>query len=198
VSFTSWPLYFRGNSLGYPLDRRPGEPQSQSRRYGEKSGPCRESNPGCPASSLSLCRLVYTGSNNYAYISHYIFLYKFILSDQFSVLILFLGCYTVWMFNSSSPFTLTDWGTICPCSVVAFSMPHRWNRVSKLRFSKKRLNLQNKYLITVNNNNNNKQIRLKPLHWYFKYAYETNLCPRPPWSVQTETQQKYMIYTHIK
>jgi hypothetical protein len=30
VSFTPWPLYLRGKSSSYPLDRRLGEPQSQS------------------------------------------------------------------------------------------------------------------------------------------------------------------------
>jgi hypothetical protein len=51
VNFTRRPLYPR-----YPLDKRRGEPQSQSNRVGEekKPFPCtyRESNPGRPAHSL--------------------------------------------------------------------------------------------------------------------------------------------------
>jgi hypothetical protein len=36
VSFTSRPLYSRGNSYGYPLDRRLGGSQSWSGRYEEE------------------------------------------------------------------------------------------------------------------------------------------------------------------
>jgi hypothetical protein len=48
VSFTPMPLYHRGKSPRYPLDRRLGAPQSQFRRCGgEKiSCHCQQSNPG--------------------------------------------------------------------------------------------------------------------------------------------------------
>jgi hypothetical protein len=43
---TSRPLYLRGNSLRYPLDRKLREPQSWSRRYGKKEIlPSRDSKP---------------------------------------------------------------------------------------------------------------------------------------------------------
>jgi hypothetical protein len=51
-------------------------------------------------------------------------------------------------------FTLTILGTI---AVVVFSVLPRWNRVFKLSFSEEGLNLQSKYLIIVNNINNNKK-----------------------------------------
>jgi hypothetical protein len=56
------------------------------------------------------------------------------------------------LFNSSSPLFPTVWGTIAafvPGSVFVFSVLLRWNEMSKLSFSKSRLNLQNKYLITL-------------------------------------------------
>jgi len=36
VSFMPWPLYSKGKSLWYPLDRRLGGPQSQSGHGGKK------------------------------------------------------------------------------------------------------------------------------------------------------------------
>jgi hypothetical protein len=56
VSFTSLPLYPRGKSPRYPLDRRLGGPQTRSERYGEEKNvasarPC----------SPSLYRLSYLG-----------------------------------------------------------------------------------------------------------------------------------------
>jgi hypothetical protein len=50
VSFTPRPLYPKGKSPWYPLDRRLGGPQSRSGRCGEekKSIPCWESNPRTP------------------------------------------------------------------------------------------------------------------------------------------------------
>jgi hypothetical protein len=58
-------------------------------------------------------------------------------------------------FNSSSPLYPSICGMITAFVsgiIVMFSVLPRWNEVSKPNFSKKRLNLQNKYLITVNNN----------------------------------------------
>jgi hypothetical protein len=57
VSFTPLPLYPRGKSPQYPLDRRLGGPQSQSGRLGELRP------LGRPARSQSLYRLSYQGSN---------------------------------------------------------------------------------------------------------------------------------------
>jgi hypothetical protein len=37
VGFTNRPLYFRGNSPRYPLDRRLGGPQHRSKRHGEEN-----------------------------------------------------------------------------------------------------------------------------------------------------------------
>jgi hypothetical protein len=57
-------------------------------------------------------------------------------------------------------FTLQFGGTVAafvPRFVVVFSVLARWNELFKLSFSKKRLNLQQKYLIRVNNNNNDKK-----------------------------------------
>jgi hypothetical protein len=59
-------------------------------------------------------------------------------------------------FNSFSPPYPTIWGLLAAFisgSLVVLSVLPRWNGVSRLSFSKKRLNLQNKYLITVHNNN---------------------------------------------
>jgi hypothetical protein len=36
VSFTSRPLYLQGKSPSYPLDRKPGKPQSQRGHSGEE------------------------------------------------------------------------------------------------------------------------------------------------------------------
>jgi hypothetical protein len=36
VNFMPWPLYSHGNSPRYPLDRRLGGPQNQSKCYGEE------------------------------------------------------------------------------------------------------------------------------------------------------------------
>jgi hypothetical protein len=50
-------------------------------------------------------------------------------------------------------FTLTVWRTIAAFvlgSIVVFSVLSRCNRVSKLSLSKRRLNLENKYLIIKN------------------------------------------------
>jgi hypothetical protein len=61
------------------------------------------------------------------------------------------------MYLTASPlFTLQfagRWLQLFPGSVVMFSVLPTWNGVSLLSFRKKRLNPQNKYLITVNNNN---------------------------------------------
>jgi hypothetical protein len=61
--------------------------------------------------------------------------------------------------NNSSTLYSTVWGMVAaflPGSVV-FSLLTRWNGVSRLSIIKKMLNLQNKSLITVNNNNDNKK-----------------------------------------
>jgi hypothetical protein len=60
--------------------------------------------------------------------------------------------------NSSSPTVWEMIAAFVPGSIVVFSVLPRWNGVSKLSFSKKVLDLQNKYLITDINNNNNKKI----------------------------------------
>jgi hypothetical protein len=63
----------------------------------------------------------------------------------------------VCVFNISSALYPAVMGTLAafvPGSVVVFSVLPGLNGVSKLNFSKKGLNLQNKSLITVNNNNN--------------------------------------------
>jgi hypothetical protein len=61
VSFTPLPLYSRGKSLRYPLDRRRGGPQSPSGRRGERKFlilPGLERRPfGRPCRSQSLYRL---------------------------------------------------------------------------------------------------------------------------------------------
>jgi hypothetical protein len=44
VNFTPRPLYPRGKSPRYPMDRRLGGPQSRSGRFGENSWPYRDSN----------------------------------------------------------------------------------------------------------------------------------------------------------
>jgi hypothetical protein len=66
VSLTLRPLYPRGKSPQYPLDRRLGGPQSQSGRHGEMKilAPTRAQTPtpGHPARSQSLYRLRYPGS----------------------------------------------------------------------------------------------------------------------------------------
>jgi hypothetical protein len=64
VSFTYRPLYPRDKSSLYPLERKLGELQNQSRHCGEDkiSCPCQEPNPSCPAHSLSLHQLNYSGS----------------------------------------------------------------------------------------------------------------------------------------
>jgi hypothetical protein len=51
--------FILGESPWYPLDGRLGQPQSQSRPYGEKSCPCWDLNPGRPACSLLLYWLSY-------------------------------------------------------------------------------------------------------------------------------------------
>jgi hypothetical protein len=64
-------------------------------------------------------------------------------------------------FNSSSHLYPVIQGMIAayvPDFIVMLSALTSWNGVPKLSFSKKRLNLQNKYLITVNNNNSNKKV----------------------------------------
>jgi hypothetical protein len=55
------PLYPRGQSLRYPLYRRPGGPQSRCGRCEEEKiiCPCWDSNPGRPASSPFLYRPSY-------------------------------------------------------------------------------------------------------------------------------------------
>jgi hypothetical protein len=67
VNFTTRRLYPRLKSPRYPLDRRLDGPQSRSGRCRAKKNlfPCRESNPGRPACSPSLCRLSYLGSPMY-------------------------------------------------------------------------------------------------------------------------------------
>jgi len=56
VSFTPQPIYSRGKSPPYPLDRKLGGPQSRSGRGGEEkripSFPPQELNPGRPARNL--------------------------------------------------------------------------------------------------------------------------------------------------
>jgi hypothetical protein len=61
VRFTPRPLYSRGNSPWYPLDKKLIGPQSRSGRCGVEniSCPCLELNPGPPATSPSLYRLSY-------------------------------------------------------------------------------------------------------------------------------------------
>jgi len=49
VSFTHWPPYPQGWKPLYPLNRRPGWPQSWS---GRRTCPCQESNPYHPAHTL--------------------------------------------------------------------------------------------------------------------------------------------------
>jgi hypothetical protein len=70
VSFTSWPLYPRGKSCQYPLDRRLGVAQSWSGRHGEEEIfdlPGLKLWPlGRPASSQSLYRLCYPGLYEYS------------------------------------------------------------------------------------------------------------------------------------
>jgi hypothetical protein len=59
-------------------------------------------------------------------------------------------------FNSYSPLYPTVRQMISafvPGSHTVFSVLPRWNGLSKLSFSKRRLNLQNKYFITINKNN---------------------------------------------
>jgi hypothetical protein len=52
-SFTPRKLYPQEKSPRYPLDRRPGGPQSRFGRCGkENKSSCRESNPGYPAHSV--------------------------------------------------------------------------------------------------------------------------------------------------
>jgi hypothetical protein len=55
VSLTPRPVYTRGKSPRYPLDRRLGGPQNRSALYGEENNilPCREWNPDRLAHSLS-------------------------------------------------------------------------------------------------------------------------------------------------
>jgi hypothetical protein len=66
VIFTSRPLYPRGKSPWFPLDRRLGGPQNRSGRHGEKKilAPTGTRTPtsGRPARSQSLYRLSYPGS----------------------------------------------------------------------------------------------------------------------------------------
>jgi hypothetical protein len=62
--------------------------------------------------------------------------------------------------NSSSLLSPIVWWIIAafvPGSIIVFSVLPRWNVVSKLSFSKKILDLQNKCLITDISNTNNKK-----------------------------------------
>jgi hypothetical protein len=69
VSFTSRPLYPQGKSPWYPLDRRPGGPQSHSGHGGEEKNSqplpgIEPQNPNHPAHSPVLYQLSYHGSLN--------------------------------------------------------------------------------------------------------------------------------------
>jgi hypothetical protein len=67
VSFTPLPLYSRGKSPRYPLDRRLGAPQSRSEERGEEKildpTGTENSNPSAPSAVQPLASR-YTGSNN--------------------------------------------------------------------------------------------------------------------------------------
>jgi hypothetical protein len=54
VTLTPRPLYHRGKSPWYPMDRRLSESQCGRSGGEEKKFLCRESNPGCPAHSLAI------------------------------------------------------------------------------------------------------------------------------------------------
>jgi len=99
VISTPWPLYPRGKSPWYPLNRRLGEPHSQSGCGGEEKNslpcPCWESNPSHPSHSV-VTILSYPGSLLYTSVDEIHSMYKSLFPLISSITYIL---YTIYMVN---------------------------------------------------------------------------------------------------